>query len=64
MQEVICINVRNLFQNQIEVGKTYYLETSSVYGDSDGDWYGKIYADKDKEKYIGDLKLSHFKSNV
>lgn len=64
MQEIVCINNRVTIsnQNQIELGKHYYLEKSSVNGDYEGDWYGKIYEDKNKEVYIGHLKLSHFKS--
>ena len=64
MQKVICINKRETIshQNQIEIGKEYYLEISSVNGDYEGDWYGEIYADKEKGNYIGHLKLSHFRS--
>jgi len=64
MQEVICINERKTIshQTQIEVGKHYYLEVSSVNGDYEGDWYGQIYKDKEKKNYVGHLKLSHFRS--
>lgn len=64
MQKVICINEieTTSHHNQIDIGKVYYLEISSVNGDYEGDWYGKIYADKEKENYIGHLKLSHFRS--
>ena len=66
MQKVICINERKAIsrQPQIFVGRVYYLETSSVNGSFDGDWYGEIYADEDKAEYIGHLKLSHFKSYI
>lgn len=66
MQKVICINERAVAsrQPQISVGRVYYLETSSVNGDFDGEWYGEIYADKNKSEYIGHLKLSHFRSHV
>lgn len=66
MKRVICINERKTIshQNQIEVGKDYYLDLSTVNGDYEGDWYGKIYADDKKEVYIGHLKLSHFRSVV
>lgn len=64
MEKVICINERKSIsqQNQIEVGKEYYLDLSTVNGDFEGDWYGQIYADNKKETYIGHLKLSHFRS--
>lgn len=66
MQKVIYINKRKAIsrQPQIFVGRIYYLETSSVNGDSDGDWYGEIYADENKTEYIGHLKLSYFKSYI
>lgn len=64
MEKVICINERKTIsqQNQIEVGKEYYLDLSTVNGDFEGDWYGQIYADDKKETYIGHLKLNHFRS--
>lgn len=64
MQQVKCINERKAIsrQTQIEVGKYYYLDLSTVNGDYEGDWYGNIYADDRKEVYIGHLKLSHFRS--
>ena len=66
MERVICINERKAIshQNQIEVGKSYYLDLSTVNGDYEGDWYGNIYADDKKEIYIGHFKLSHFRSVV
>ena len=41
MEKVICINERKSIsqQNQIEVGKEYYLDLSTVNGDFEGDWY-------------------------
>ena len=66
LQKVICINERKAVsrQMQIEVGKTYYLDLSTVNGDFEGDWYGNIYADDEKNIYIGHLKLSHFHSEI
>lgn len=64
MEKIICINERKTIsqENQIEVGKEYYLDLSTVNGDFEGDWYGQIYADNKKEIYVGHLKLSHFRS--
>ena len=66
LQKVICINERKAVsrQMQIEVGKAYYLDLSTVNGDFEGDWYGNIYADDKKKIYIGHLKLSHFHSEI
>ena len=66
LQKVICINERKAVsrQMQIEVGKLYYLDLSTVNGDFEGDWYGNVYADETKVKYIGHLKLSHFRSKL
>ena len=66
MQKVICISERETVgkQPKILVGQKYYLDIDSVNGDLDGDWYGEIYADKNKSEYIGHLKLSHFKSCI
>ena len=66
MQQVKCINERKAIsrQNQIEVGKYYYLDLSTVNGDYEGDWYGNIYADDKKEVYVGHLKLRDRKSVV
>ena len=66
VQKVICINERKAVsrQAQIEVGKIYYLDLSTVNGDFEGDWYGNIYADDKKNICIGHLKLSHFRSEI
>jgi len=63
MKKVECISQRSVSSlNTIEIGKTYYLDITSIDGDSDGDWYGDIYEDNKKNNYISHLKLSHFKS--
>lgn len=62
MMKVQCIKGREKMLSKVEVGKIYFLDMLSVYGDSDGDWFGKIYADESKKQYIANMKLSHFKS--
>ena len=65
MQQVICISKRKN-SNQIEIGNIYYIDLMSVCGDSDGDWYGEVYADEfnEADAYVGRMKLSHFKSAI
>lgn len=44
MQKVECINERAsdvIGESLIKVGQTYNLDMMSVYGDSDGEWYGQ-----------------------
>lgn len=63
MKKVECISVRDIPSlNKIRVGKIYYLDLSSLDGDFEGDWYGKIYEDIRKNEYVGRFKLSHFKT--
>lgn len=62
MKKIICTNARDTFLRQLEVGKEYYLDLSTVNGDCEGNWYGMVYADDKKEVCIGHLRLSHFKS--
>ena len=46
----------------IEVGKTYFIDTSSIHGDSEGNWYAEVSKDKTMTVYIGRMNLKHFKS--
>ena len=47
MKLVKCISEREpSLLSLIEVGKIYYLDETSLYIDSDGDEYAKIYKDK------------------
>lgn len=61
MRKVICINTRPKIENQIIPGNTYYMDTSSIWKDSDSDEYAMFYADKAGNKRIGNLLVSHFK---
>ena len=63
MQKVVCINERNS-SKLIEVGNTYFIDPSSISGDSNGDWYVDVYTNSQKEMWIGYFRLSHFKTVV
>ena len=63
MQEVICISTCD-FKRGLEVGKTYFIDTSSIHGDSEGNWYAEVSKDKTMTVYIGRMNLKHFKSAV
>ena len=56
-----CISEREpSLLSLIEVGKIYYLDETSLYVDSDGDEYAKIYKDKWRKEYIGNMLTKHF----
>lgn len=61
MRKVICISTRLKIENQIIPGNTYYMDTASIWKDSDSDEYAIFYADKAGNKKIGNLLVSHFK---
>lgn len=56
---VICINERPGYK-QVQKGEQYLLDRSSIWIDSDGDAYGMFY--NLQHFYVGQLKLSHFRS--
>ena len=58
MKKVKCI--KTIVDSPFVVGETYYLDKSSCYIDSDGDEYGKFYADELREKYVGIAYLLQF----
>lgn len=60
MKRIKCVRERNIAGNCLVVGKYYYMDETTKYTDMDGDEYAKIYVDNKKEKYIGNLLLSHF----
>lgn len=60
-RKVICISPRPKITNQIIPSNTYYMDTASIWKDSDGDEYAMFYADEDGNKKIGNLLVSHFK---
>ncbi len=63
MEKVECINERDVSSlNNLKKGKIYYLDLLSIEGDFKGDWYGNIYEDDKKNKYVGRFRLSHFKT--
>lgn len=61
MRKVICISTRPNIAFGIVPGNTYYMDTSSIWKDSDGNEYAIFYADKAGNKKIGKLLVSHFK---
>ena len=61
MKLVKCISEREpSLLSLIEVGKIYYLDETYLYVDSDGDEYAKIYKDKWRKEYIGNMLTKHF----
>lgn len=60
MMKVKCVNERETMISNITIGKCYFLDISTVYGDSEGDWFGKIYVDENRSQYIGIINLNHF----
>ena len=56
---VACINERPGYK-QIQKGDQYLLDRMSIWIDSDGDAYGMFY--NLQYFYVGQLKLSHFRT--
>lgn len=61
---VKCISIRESNPKQIQINKSYYIDTTTLHSDLDGEWYGKIYSKKDNDNYyyIGNLSLRHFRN--
>lgn len=57
IQKVICLDNEVLAK-----GKEYYLDKSTIMGDSDGEWSGFIYKDELCSIFEGNYYLKHFKS--
>ena len=57
--DVVCISERPGFK-QIQKGNRYRINRISTWIDSDGDSYGMVY--DLNHNYVGQLKLSHFRS--
>lgn len=60
MIKVTCISIRKYVPNQIEVGKSYWMDEKSKWKDRDGDEYAQIYLDEKKEHRIAEMLISHF----
>lgn len=58
-REVICISIRETKPDQITVGEHYMIDMSSLYSDSDGDWYVNVEDMNGNSK--GSLKITHFR---
>lgn len=61
MKLVKCINERRIATNSLLVGKRYWLDELTIYKDADKDEYAQIYLDKEKEYYVGQFLINHFK---
>ena len=59
MVKVKCISMDS--KMQLIVGKIYYIDIISLYGDIDGDWYVSV-IECNTGLNIGRYKLCHFKS--
>ena len=64
MQKIVCINENSFTRDLVELDGIYYVDTSDIFGDNDGEWYGTIYRDERKKERIGRFRLRHFKSFV
>lgn len=63
MIKVMCIKSRPENCPQTEkIGDILYLDQNTIFGDADGDWYGKMYVMNDNTDYIeqGARLLSRF----
>lgn len=66
MMKVICISEKtgSFIKNDklccIKKGDFYYISRESIWIDCDGDAYGEVYSTNNK--YIGQMRLSHFQS--
>ena len=56
MQEVACID------GKLHLQEYYYIDLDSVTIDFEGDSSACVYANKDKETYMGRFYLKHFQS--
>ena len=57
LQKVICLD------NEVLVkGKEYYLDITTILGDSNGEWRGFIFRDEYGHEFEGNYYLKHFKS--
>ena len=55
-------NERNSVNGQIIEGHKDWIDESTLYTDSDGDEYAKVYLDENKEHFVGNLLTSHFET--
>lgn len=60
MKLVRCISERVTNQGQIVAGKYYYIDTTTMYKDTEGDEYVEVYDDEKKESFIGRMNTNHF----
>lgn len=66
MMKVICISPCNYIKREngvfyrIKKGNFYYINRESIWIDSDGEAYGKVYSTNND--YIGQMLLSRFQS--
>ena len=60
MELVRCVSERELMPEQTTVGKKYWIDSSTIWKDIDGDEYAFVYLDEAKRHEIGELKINHF----
>lgn len=58
-QLVTCVDDRNL--DDVKEGEEYIIDLDTVYGDSDGDWYGSLFT-KGGDKIALGVSLRRFRS--
>ena len=58
-QLVTCVDDRNI--KDIKEGEEYIIDLDTVYGDSDGDWYGSVYTTGGYRIALG-VSLKRFRS--
>lgn len=62
MKLVRCVNKTRSFENQIKIGKLYWIDESSIWKDSDGDEYVQVYLDEARRYYVAGMLTSHFET--
>lgn len=58
--KVKCIDNFGAFSDRLDVGVEYYIDTTSLYIDYEGDSYASIYRTCGKSDYIGQASLNRF----
>lgn len=61
MLTVECIHVRETSPDEIQVGKKYFMDETSINSLEEGDWYASIY-DYETKKYLGRQAITQFKA--
>ena len=64
MMKVVCIEKHKNCPSSEEIDDVLYLDTTTVFGVFDGNWYGEMYKKDENEKFVkvGIRLLSRFKN--